>query len=178
MAALGKIDGDHQAKKRLTVLLLAQATATEQPWTGVFARRDTCRSETWYGWTDRATGEFHPGWQHDAAISAALKKAQERALWWVAVRQGGAIQETVDTLIEIAPDGAKQYGRAIREGRMVFLRNGQRHEVDVEIPQVVKIIESALNRASDATAQKGTGDLQVRLTWGETGDKNDLSDGE
>lgn len=61
---------------------------------------------------------------------------------------------------------------------MTFERDGRSHSVDVELPQIVKIGESVLNRVSDATAQKGTGDVQVRLTWGETGDKNDLSDGE
>ena len=178
MAALNKIDGDNKAKKRLTVLLLAHAKATRQPWTTVFERRDTCRSETWYGWTDKKTGGFHAGWQHDPAIDGAYKAAEARALWWMSVKQGQAIEESFDTLIEIAPDAARQYKHALREGRMVFQRNGQPHTVDVEIAQVVKIAESVFNRVSETTAQKGTGDVQVRLTWGETGDKNDLSDGE
>ena len=175
--ALSALDGKgpERAKKERTVLRLAEATATGVAHRQIFANHrlyGVVNGKYWYGWKDKA------GWKDDPAVAHALDVATDRALWWVRVKAGRAIEDTLDTLIDVAPDVAAQYARAVREGRMTFERDGRSHSVDVELPQIVKIGESVLNRVSDATAQKGTGDVQVRLTWGETGDKNDLSDGE
>lgn len=163
-----------QAKTRhrveQTILHMAEREVSGRTVRSVFDRPDTVRDEAWY------EALKHPD------VENALKVAQERARWWARVKGGKALESALDDLVEVAEDGAAQYLRAVREGRMTFSRDGKPHQVDVEIPQVVKIIESALNRVSDATANKGVGDLRIQLSWGEVGeggtaDNNGLSDG-
>ena len=159
--ALAAIDGDHVAKKQQTVLLLAQATATDQAWADVFERKDTCTSGKWYGWTHRSTGETHAGWQDDPAIAHALKVATKRARWWMLVKHGRAVETALDTIVEAAPEAALQLVRMATRG-VIRAQNIETDELaDMPVPasEVTKAINSVLDRADAKTASKGRMEL-------------------
>lgn len=145
-----------QAKTRhrveQTILQMAEREVSGQTVRAVFDRPDTVRDEAWY------EALKHPD------VERALKVAQNRARWWARVKGGKSLESALDDLVETAEDGAAQYLRAVREGRMTFDRDGQRVDVDVDVPQMVKIIESALNRVSDATAPKSTVSTKAYVT--------------
>lgn len=68
---LAQIRGEHVAKKRTTVLLLAFAKATQTPIHQVFERDDTCAPTIWW-----------EKWQYVPEISAAFNACLARALEW------------------------------------------------------------------------------------------------
>lgn len=167
--ALAAITGDHVAKKQRTVLHLAAAIAADSPQYEVFRRRDTCNRVAWYG----RDGE--PGWKDDPAIAKALKVATERALWWMRVRQGGAVQAALDVLADAAPAAAQQLARIATQGRVQVVIDEQATFVPVDAAQVRLAANSILDRASEATADKGAPkDVTIKLTWGEA----EVDDGE
>jgi hypothetical protein len=160
--ALARITGEHAAKKQRTVLLLAAAIAAESPQTEVFKRRDTCNRVTWYG----RDGE--PGWRDDPAIDEALRVAKARALWWMRVRQGGAVQATLDVLVDGAQAAAQQLVRIASEGRVRVMIGEQPEYMTADTGHVVRAANSILDRVSEATADKGAPkDVTIRLTWRE-----------
>ena len=169
--ALAAITGEHVAKKVRTVLLLAAAIAAETPQADVFRRHDTCNRVTWYG----RDGE--PGWRDDPAIAKALKVATERALWWMRVRQGGAVQAALDTLADAAPAAAQQLARIATQGRVAVVLDEQPTFVPVDAAQVRLAANSILDRVSESTADKGARDVTVRLTWGEAEVSEDQAGG-
>lgn len=71
-AALAEIEPPHVAKKRATVIRLAQAAAQQQPMKTVFESPETCNESIWY-----------IKWQFDEKIKAALALAERRCLEWV-----------------------------------------------------------------------------------------------
>lgn len=71
-AALAEIEPPHVAKKRATVIKLAQAAAQQTPMKTVFEAADTCNESIWY-----------IKWQFDEKIKRALALAERRCLEWV-----------------------------------------------------------------------------------------------
>lgn len=71
-AALAEIEPPHVAKKRATVIKLAQAAAQQTPMKTVFEAADTCNESIWY-----------IKWQFDEKIARALALAERRCLEWV-----------------------------------------------------------------------------------------------
>ena len=160
--ALEAIRGDHVAKKQLTVLLLAAAIAGDSPQAQVFKRHDTCNRVTWYG----RDGE--PGWRDDPAIAEALQVASQRALWWMRVRQGGAVQNALDVLVDAAPAAAQQLVRIATQGRVQVVQGEEQRFVEADVVHMVKAANSILDRVSETTADKGaTKDVTIKLSWGE-----------
>lgn len=159
--ALAKIGGEHVGKKARTVLMLAAAIAAETPQAEVFRRRDTCNRVTWYG----RDGE--PGWRHDPAIAQALAVATERALWWMRVRQGRAVQSALDVLVEASDAVARQLVDIATAGFATVVIDERPAKVRADVKDIIKASDSILDRVSEATAGKGQKDVTVRLTWGE-----------
>lgn len=160
--ALEAITGDHAAKKQRTVLQLAAAIASESPQAQVFKRQDTCNRVTWYG----RDGE--PGWRDDPAISRALEVASKRALWWMRVRQGGAVQQALDVLVDAAPAAATQLVRMATEGRVQVVQDDEQRFVEADVVHMLKAANSILDRVSETTADKGASkDVTIKLSWGE-----------
>lgn len=160
--ALEAIKGDHVAKKQMTVLHLAAAIAAETSQALVFRRHDTCNRVTWYG----RDGE--PGWRDDPAISHALDVASKRALWWMRVRQGGAVQNALDVLVDAAPAAAEQLVRIATQGRVQVTKGEELRFVEADVVHMVKAANSILDRVSETTADKGaTKDVTIKLSWGE-----------
>jgi hypothetical protein len=153
--ALAAIDDPHAVKKQLTVLLIAQALATGESITAVLERDDTCKSDIWYG-AKRRNGSRKSGWREDPHIAAALQLATERARWWVRVKQGQAVQNALDTLIDVAEDAAGNIVSAIRYGQLVFLRADEAVIKQASVAEVLKASTEALDRISAATASKST----------------------
>lgn len=160
--ALEAIHGEHVAKKQMTVLYLAAAIAAETSQAMVFKRHDTCNRVTWYG----RDGE--PGWRDDPAISRALELASKRALWWMRVRQGGAVQNALDVLVDAAPAAAEQLVRIATQGRVQVTKGEELRYVDADVVHMVKAANSILDRVSETTADKGAAkDVTIKLSWGE-----------
>ena len=83
--ALDQIDQEHHAKKRLTVILMAQAFACNESDKSVFERPDTCDEGTWIGrWVTNKSGvrRWKTAWRDTPEIAAALKVCQAAALLW------------------------------------------------------------------------------------------------
>ena len=152
--ALNAIDGapGHVRRKRTTVLRVAQAQATEQPLTTVWAQPDCGSKGAWYGETRR--GVWQPGWCDDPAVQAALVLAKKRADWYVDVRLGRAIASATDEIVEAAPAAAKQLVRMATQGVMQVRRKEADVEEPVNAPEVIKAINSVLDRADARTASK------------------------
>lgn len=68
---LNQIKGQHAAKQRRTIILLAFAKATQTPIAHVFDRDDTCASPIWW-----------QKWQYHPDIAAAFNACLARALEW------------------------------------------------------------------------------------------------
>ena len=152
--ALNAIAGapGHVRRKRTTVLRVAQAQATEQPLTTVWAQPDCGSKGAWYGETRR--GVWQPGWCDDPAVQAALVLAKKRADWYVDVRLGRAIASATDEIVEAAPAAAKQLVRMATQGVMQVRRKEADVEEPVNAPEVIKAINSVLDRADARTASK------------------------
>ncbi len=160
--ALDAITGDHAAKKQRTVLQLAAAIAAESSQALVFRRHDTCNRVTWYG----RDGE--PGWRDDPAVKHALDLATKRALWWMRVRQGTAVQNALDVLVDAAPDAAQQLVRIATQGRVQVVQGEEQRFVEADVVHIVKAANSILDRVSETTADKGAAkDVTIKLSWGE-----------
>jgi hypothetical protein len=137
-------------KKRNTILRVAMATATDEPLAKVWQRSDTCNKHTWYGGGSKA------GWIDEPEVKHALHLATKRAEWWVDVKLGRAVEKTLELLVDVAPAGAAQFARVIREGRMQFERNGQVVYEEASVAEATRIISDVLNRVSTKTAPKAT----------------------
>lgn len=161
--ALAAIDGapGHVRKKRTTVLCVAQAEATGQPLTTVWARPDCGSKGAWYGETRK--GVWKPGWCEDPAVQAALQAAKTRANWYVDVKLGRAIEKATDTIVEAAPAAAEQLVRMATQGVMRVRRNEAEVEESVNPPEVMKAINSVLDRADARTAIKQPASVEHKL---------------
>lgn len=149
--ALAAIDGDHVAKKETTVLRLAQAVANGEAISGVFSAPDTCSRNVWYGNTGK------PGWKDDPAIQTALYLATQRARWWVRVKQGRAVQDSLDILVDGSEDAARQLVNLIRTGTLIFDFGADGQEIRrAEVAHVLEASKQILDRVSATTAPKGT----------------------
>jgi hypothetical protein len=153
--ALAAIENPHAVKKQLTVLLVAQALATGQPVSAVFERDDTCKADIWYG-TKRRNGSRKPGWREEPTIATALHVATERARWWVRVKQGQAVQNSLDILMDLSEDAARQIASAIRFGQLTFDRDAEIVIKQASVAEVLKASTEVLDRVSAATASKST----------------------
>ncbi|GIK73819.1 MAG: hypothetical protein BroJett021_28070 [Chloroflexota bacterium] len=168
----------HLRRKRVTVLRVAQAQAAGEPLTSVWSRNGACSKETWYGET--RNGVRRPGWRDEPEVQHALELARRRAEWWLNVREGRALQRTLDVIVEAAPTAAMQLARMATQGIMCVRRGETMVEEEVKAAEVVKAINSLLDRADSSTASKWPSEVMVRLSWGEVeaSDKNGLSDGD
>ncbi len=165
--ALAKIREPHATKKQMTVMRLAEAHAAGIPMADVFRRDDTCTEKVWHGWTDKATGKRHRGWKVDANIARALSAATERARWWVLVRQGRAVQDALDTLTAATPAVAHQLVTIAVQGRASVMDGNNQVFAQADVKDIIKAADSILDRVSDKTADKGSKDVSIQLTWGE-----------
>jgi hypothetical protein len=151
-AALLQLNGEHSAKKEATVLRLAEASASGESWTAVFARPDTCSKRVWYGGGDKA------GWQTDPIIQQALRVATARARWWVRVKRGQAVQDALDTLVEGSEDAARQLINLVRHGAVLFgepgAETGGQRRLEAEVKEVLAAAKEVLDRVSALTATK------------------------
>lgn len=161
--ALEAIDGapGHVRRKRTTVLCVAQAKAAGEPLKTVWARPDCGSKGAWYGETRK--GRRHPGWCEEPAVQEALRQAQARADWYVNVRLGRAIEKATDTIVEAAPEAAKQLVRMATQGVMRVRRNEAEVEESVNPPEVIKAINSVLDRADARTASKQPASVEHKL---------------
>lgn len=156
--ALSALSGDHIAKKEITVLRLAEATAMGEPWKPIFHRSDTCTAKIWYGFTD-GQGEQKRGWKDDPVIAHALAVATERARWWVRVRRGKAVESALDVMVDAAPAIASQLVRIATEGRVLVQIEGGELFRPADVRDIVKASESVLDRVDKKTASKHTAEL-------------------
>lgn len=155
--ALAAISEPHAVKKQTTVLLIAQAVATGESLTSVFERDDTCKADIWYG-TKRRNGSRKPGWKEDPAIRAAHNLAVERARWWVRVRQSGAVQNSLDILMDAGEHAAQQLANLVKMGVLVFdfgLDGGIEFR-RADPGHILEASKQILDRISAATASKST----------------------
>lgn len=154
--ALAAIEDPHAAKKQSTVLLLAQASATGGSLTEVFGREDTCQAKIWYG-TKRRNGSRKPGWCEDPAIATALVLATERARWWVRVKQSGAVQNSLDILMNAGETAAQQLANLVKMGVLVFDFGLDGVEIRrADVGHVLEASKQILDRISAVTAAKST----------------------
>ena len=154
--ALALIGDPHAVKKQLTVLLVAQAIATGESLTAVFERADTCKADIWYG-TKRRNGTRKPGWKEDPAIALALHLATERAKWWVRVKQGRAVQNSLDILMDAGETAALQLANLVKLGVLVFDFGADGLELRrADVGHVLEASKQILDRISAATASKST----------------------
>ena len=151
--ALSAIAGDNVATKEKTVLRMAEAVATGKNQKWVWSQHGTCSKNTWHGVGDKA------GWKDDPVIAHALELATERARWWMRVREGGAVQDTLDELMDVAPIAARQIASIIRYGQVTFVRPDGIVIKQASVAEVAKEAESVLDRVSAATATKATMDM-------------------
>lgn len=154
--ALEEVRGDPRSlrRKRTTILRVAEALASGTSLAAVWRRHDCGSKGAWYGETRH--GERRAGWVEEPEVAQALEMARRRAEWWVNVRLGREIEHTLQTLVEVAPDGAAQFARVVREGRMTFRRDGAPVHVDASVEETRKVIADVLNRVSQVTAEKQT----------------------
>lgn len=148
--ALAAIDGEHVAKKELTVLRLAQAIAAGESQSMVFRSPGTCSKNIWHGVGDK------PGWKDDPAIARALDLATQRARWWVRVKEGRAVQNALDTLVDLSEDAVRQIAHAVRYGQLTFDRGADIVIKQASVAEVLKASTEVLDRVSTLTATKAT----------------------
>lgn len=149
--ALAAIDGEHVARKEATVLRMAQAQAQGESQAVVFSAPGTCAKNTWHGVGDKA------GWKDDPVIQTALVVATNRARWWIRVKQGRAVQDSLDILIDGAEDAAKQLVNMVRMGVLVFDFGADGMELRrADTGHVLEASKQILDRVSALTASKST----------------------
>lgn len=159
--ALDAITGapGHLRKKRTTVLRVAYAQASGEPMESVWGRNGAGSKGAWYGETRHGT--HSAGWRDDPAVQHALELARRRAEWWLNVRLGRAVERTLDTIVAAAPDAAEQLVRMATAGVMRVQRDGATLDESVNAPEVIKAINSLLDRADARTATKQQVEQQV-----------------
>lgn len=149
--ALAAIAGPNVAGKEATVLRMAQAIAAGESQAEVFRQPGTCSKNTWHGVNGKA------GWKDDPAIRTALVMATNRARWWVRVKQGRAIQDSLDILIDGAEEAAQQLVNMVRMGVLVFDFGADGMELRrAETGHVLEASKQILDRVSALTAAKST----------------------
>ena len=161
--ALDAIKGapGHLRKKRTTVLRVAHAMAAGEPLTTVWERPDCGGKGAWY--SENRKGKHKPGWSEEPEVQAALEAARKRADWYINVRLGRAVERTLDTIVEAAPDAAQQLVRMATSGVMNVRREGELVDEAVNAPEVVKAINSLLDRADARTASKQPASVEHKL---------------
>jgi len=161
--ALDAIKGapGHLRKKRTTVLRVAHAMAAGEPLTTVWERPDCGGKSAWY--SEKRKGKHKPGWSEEPEVQAALEAARKRADWYINVRLGRAVERTLDTIVEAAPDAAQQLVRMATSGVMNVRREGELVDEAVNAPEVVKAINSLLDRADARTASKQPASVEHKL---------------
>lgn len=157
---LAQLNGDQVAKKEATILRLAEATASGESWTAVFAHPQTCSKKVWYGHV-ATNGERKAGWQSDPAIQVALGVATARARWWVRVKRGRAVQDALDALVDSSEDAASQLRNLVRHGRVVFQDEQGVRSIEGDVKEVLMAARDILDRVSELTAAKGPAALAV-----------------
>lgn len=149
--ALAAITGDHPAKKEVTVLRLAQAVANGEALASVFGLPGTCSKTIWYG------GANKPGWKDDPAILTALALATDRARWWVRIKQGRAVQDSLNILVDGSEDAARQLVSVVRTGALIFDFGADGMEIRrADVGHVLEASKQILDRVSATTAAKST----------------------
>lgn len=153
--ALAAIREPHAAKKQRTVLLAAYAVATGQSLRSVFGRKDTCTADIWYG--PMRKGKRKRGWKDEPAIALALHLATERARWWVRVKNTGAVQSSLDILMDAGESAAQQLANMVKMGVLVFDFGADGLELRrADVGHVLEASKQILDRISAATASKST----------------------
>lgn len=148
--ALAAISGDQVAQKEGMVLRMAQAVAQGMTQRELFRQPGTCAKNTWHGVRGK------PGWKDDQAIAHALELATQRARWWVRVKEGRAVENALNALIEVAEDAAGNVVSAIRYGQLTFYRETDVVIKQASVAEVLKASTEVLDRISAATAAKST----------------------
>lgn len=149
--ALAAIGGPNVASKEATVLRMAQAIAAGESQADVWATPGTCSKNTWHGVGER------PGWKDDPAIRTALTVATNRARWWVRVRQGRAVQESLEILIDASETAARQLANMVTMGVLIFDFGADGLELRrAETGHVLEASKQILDRVSALTAAKST----------------------
>lgn len=159
--ALDCITGDEVAKKERTVLRLAQAMATGISQNEIFRhhrQNGVVNKKYWTGFGDK------PGWKDDPAIAHALDVATARARWWVRVKEGKGIEESLDIMKDAAPDVARQIVRIALEGRAMVTVGDREEFKEANLPEILKAGDSVLNRVSVETATKASSVLSGEMT--------------
>ena len=159
--ALDAITGapGHLRRKRTTVLRVAQAMAAGEPLATVWDKSDCGSREAWDGRPNRGKH----GWKHEPEVQAALEQARRRAEWYINVRLGRAVEQTLDTIVEAAPAAAEQLARMATQGVMQVRRKEASVEEPVNAPEVIKAINSVLDRADARTASKQPASVEHSL---------------
>lgn len=148
--ALAAISGDQVAQKEGMVLRMAQAIAQGMTQRELFRQPGTCAKNTWHGVGKK------PGWKDDPAIAHALDLATQRARWWVRVKEGRAVENALNALVEVAEDAAGNVVSAIRYGQLTFYRETDVVIKQASVAEVLKASTEVLDRISAATASKST----------------------
>lgn len=148
--ALAAIGGEHVAKKEATVLRMAQAIAQGESQASVWRHPGTCSKNIWHGVGDKA------GWKDEPAIARALTLATERARWWVRVKEGRAVQNALDALVDLSEDAVRQLAGAVRYGQLTFDRGSDLVIKQASVAEVLKAATEVLDRVSTMTATKST----------------------
>lgn len=162
--ALDAVSGapGHLRRKRTTVLRVAQALAAGEPLASVWRLPDCGSKGAWYGETRR--GRRHPGWCEEPAVQAALEQARKRAEWYINVRLGRAVEQTLDTIVEAAPAAARQLAMMATQGVMSVQRGDKKAtQVTVKAPEVLRAVNSVLDRADARTASKQPASVEHSL---------------
>lgn len=161
--ALAAIDGEHVAKKEATVLRLAQAIAAGESQAAVFRLPGTCSKNIWHGVGDKT------GWKDDPAIARALHLATERARWWVRIKQGRAIQDSLDILVDGAETAAQQLVNMVKMGVLVFDFGADGLELRrAEVGHVLEASKQILDRVSALTATKAPEAVKIQIDYADT----------
>jgi hypothetical protein len=153
--ALECIAEPHAAKKQHTVLLVAQALAMGESLRSVFGRDDTCKADVWYGLVRK--GKRKAGWRDDPAIATALQLATDRARWYVRIKQGQAVENSLNILLDGAETAAQQLVNMVKMGVLVFdfgLDGMELRRADTS--HVLEASKQILDRVSAITASKST----------------------
>lgn len=148
--ALAAISGDQVAAKEAMVLRMAQGMAQGLPQREIFRQPGTCAKNTWHGVGDK------PGWKDDPAIAHALDLATARARWWVRIKEGRAVENALNALLEVAEDAAGNVVNAIRYGQLTFHREAELVIKQASVAEVLKASTEVLDRISATTASKST----------------------
>jgi hypothetical protein len=155
--ALQQIKPPWLAKKRATVLRLAEGTVVGRSMAETFALSDTCSETTWYG--RHKHGKRKKGWKDDKAIVGALEMAVRRALAWEDRRIGRGIaaareklaQEALPSIERMAQlrDGAEDEGLRLAAALSIYDR--------AEGIPAAQMIERLVCNEDDLSAQENGG---------------------